>query len=148
LVIVQRTGSGTSTGSSPAGSATHGYGAPRTYQPESVASPPDVVSSDSNGRTYRLRHSDHEWLSRKRKALDQEQAILNTAQAEVDAEGSSLELQRMYLNRKNHYEVYDFNAKIDTINAKRSQLRRQIATFNSHVDAFNADLARVGTPIN
>jgi hypothetical protein len=147
-LIVDQTGRGASTDSSPARTATDGYSVPRTFQPESVANPPDVLSSDSNGHTYRVRHSDYEWLSKKRKALDQEDAIVKAAQAELNAEGSSLEQERIYLDRTNQFEINDFNAKIDAINAKRFRLGRQIDAFNSHVDAFNADLARVGTPVN
>ena len=147
MVVVNGTGSGTSTGSSQAGSAAHGYGVPRSYQPEGAATSADVFSSDANGRTYSIPRRDHERLSRQRQALNQEQAFVTAAQADLDAEESSLEHQRVYLDRTNQYEIYDFNAKVDAVNAKRSQLRRQIATFNNHVDAFNADLARVGTPI-
>ena len=147
VVVLNGTTSGTSTGSFPTGSATNSYAVPPTYEPRSAATPADVLSSDANGRSYSIPHRDHERLSQQRRVLDQEQAVVDAAQAELNAEGSSLEQERVYLDRTNQFEIYDFNSKVDAFNARKSQLRRQITTFNDHVDVYNADLARVGTPI-
>lgn len=119
---------------------------PPPYSPlAAVSSPANVLYAGADGHTYSVPHGDYVRLSRQKEALDQEDAVVSEAQARLKVEQTSLERQSAYLDRTNQYEVDDFNRKIDTLNTKKSRAGRQIATFNDHVNSFNAELARVGT---
>jgi hypothetical protein len=126
------------------------HSTPRTYYPPpaAAATPANVLYTGANGRTYSVPHSDYLRLSRQKEALDQEDVVVTAVQTRLDAEQASLEQQRAYLDRTNQYEIDDFNQKINAFNTKKSQVGRQIATFNGHVDSFNAELARVGTLVH
>jgi hypothetical protein len=121
----------------------------RTYYstPVSVATPADVIYRDTNGRTFNVPHNDYLRLTKQRDAIDQEEAAITAIQAKEKAYSDSLESERIYLDRTNQYEIDAFNEKVDNLNAAHAQLRQRIKMFNRSIDAFNAELERVGTPV-
>lgn len=121
----------------------------RTYYstPVSVATPADVMYRGTNGRTYSVPHVAYLRLSKERAAIDQEEAAINAIQANQKAYSDSIESERTYLDRTNQYEIDAFNEKIDNLNAAHAQLKQRIDIFNRSINAFNAELDRVGTPV-
>jgi hypothetical protein len=121
----------------------------RTYYstPVSVGTPADVMYRDTNGRTYSVPHAAYLRLSKERAAIDQEEAAIAAILANQKTYSDNIELERNYLDRTNQYEINAFNEKIDNLNAAHAQLKQRIDTFNRSIDAFNAELERVGTPV-
>ena len=56
-------------------------------------------------------------------------------------------LNRTYLNRTSQYSVDAFNRKVGQVNSLNDRVQALVNDFNRDVDAFNAELARVGTLI-
>lgn len=113
---------------------------------DSAALPSDVLYKGANGRTYRVPHSAYLRLSRQRAAIDAEEAAITAIQAKQRGLSDRLETERSFLDRTDEFEVDAFNDQINDLNTARIQLKRRIDAFNTSVDAFNAELERVGTP--
>ena len=110
--------------------------------------PADVLYRDTNGRTFNVPYSAYLRLSKEREAIVQEEAAITGIQFKQKAYSDSIESERTYLDRTNQYEIDAFNEKIDNLNAAHAQLKQRIDRFNRSIDAFNAELERVGTPVN
>jgi len=80
-------------------------------------------------------------------ALSHKETNLNHSKQEQEALYSKIESDRIYLDRTNSYAVDTFNANVRRLNAMNGPLKTLIDDYNRDVDAFNAELARVGTPI-
>jgi hypothetical protein len=119
------------------------YSNHRTY----YSTPAEVRYRDTNGRTYSVPHAAYLRLSKERAAIDQEEAAITAILANQKAYSDNIELERTYLDRTNQYEINAFNEKIDNLNAAHAQLKQRNDTFNRSIDAFNAELERVGTPV-
>lgn len=126
------------------------YSTPRTYYstPVTGMTPADVLYRDTNGRTFNVPYSAYLRLSKEREAIVQEEAAITGIQFKQKAYSDSIESERTYLDRTNQYEIDAFNEKIDNLNAAHAQLKQRIDRFNRSIDAFNAELERVGTPVN
>ena len=66
---------------------------------------------------------------------------------EISALGADIDRSRSYLDRTSQYSVDAFNQKVNRVNEMSNRLQDATAAYNRRVDAFNAELARVGTPI-
>lgn len=117
----------------------------QTNYPPATGTPADVEYTTATGNTYRVSNSNFIRLTRQRTVLDQEDAALSAAQAQLEVAETRLERQRATLDRTNQYEVQDFNKKVDALNAMRRQVSSRIDAFNNGVGSFNAELHRVGT---
>ena len=121
---------------------------PATYStPRAAATPADVMYKDSAGNTFRVSNSDYQRLSKVRLGISQEEAAISAIQTKIDAYGEDLDREKSYLDHTSQSAIDTYNAKVDKLNEANARLKIRLRTFNASVDDFNADLARVGTPI-
>lgn len=127
-----------------------------SYTPQrssSVATPTTTseestqIYRDASGRMFRVPNSAYYGLLSKKTALDSEQAMLDQAEDDISALGADIDRSRSYLDRTSQYSVDAFNQKVNRVNEMSNRLQDATAAYNRRVDAFNAELARVGTPI-
>ena len=102
---------------------------------------------DSAGNTFRVSNSDYQRLSKVRLGISQEEAAISAIQTKIDAYGEDLDREKSYLDHTSQSAIDTYNAKVDKLNEANARLKIRLRTFNASVDDFNADLARVGTPI-
>jgi hypothetical protein len=107
----------------------------------------DTLVKDDQGRTYRVSNSEYRRLSLLRSDLRQEEAALMALQERVKALGGELSRAQANLNRRSQAAVDAFNQQVDRYNALNEEANQKLNRFNRGVDGFNAELARVGTPI-
>jgi hypothetical protein len=107
----------------------------------------DTLVKDDQGRTYRVSNSEYRRLSLLRSDLMQEEAALMALQERVKALGGELSRAQVNLNRRSQAAVDAFNQQVDRYNALNEEANQKLNRFNRGVDAFNTELARVGTPI-
>jgi hypothetical protein len=126
-----------------------------TYQssptPQPIAptfTPSAKTYRNAAGTTYRVPQWANQGLVAKKSALDAQEASLKSLKSQVEALGNKIESKRIYLDRTNQYAVDEFNGEVDRYNTLNQQLKDGIDTFNASVNDYNAELARVGTPIN
>jgi hypothetical protein len=107
-----------------------------------------MVYRDESGRSYRVSNADYNRLVGMRAALTPKSAMIDRSKKERQALSSQLEIDRSTLDQTSQYAVDTFNRKINRLNAMNGPLQALVDDFNRDVDAFNAELERVGTPIN
>jgi hypothetical protein len=107
----------------------------------------DTLVKDDQGRTYRVSNSEYHRLSLLRSDLMQEEAALMALQERVKALGGELSRAQVNLNRRSQAAVDAFNQQVDRYNALNEEANQKLNRFNRGVYGFNAELARVGTPI-
>jgi hypothetical protein len=122
---------------------------PKTYNstPAPAATAALVMYKGSRGQTFSVSQSDSLRLSKQRDALTAEESAISAIQAQRDAYSGNLERERTYLDRTSQFAIDAYNVKVDNLNTANQQLRQRLAAFNRGVDAFNAELERVGTPV-
>ena len=122
--------------------------APTPYSTPNPVLPVDdsVLYRDAFGRTYRVPHADYNRLVAMKTALHPKKTVMDQREAEFKSEQRQVEAARNTLDRTNEYEVDAFNSKIRRLNASNDRLQTLVGDYNRDVDAFNAELARVGTP--
>ena len=118
--------------------------APPSYLPADDS----MVYRDESGRSYRVSNADYNRLLGMRSALIPKSAMIDRSKKERQALSSQLEIDRINLDQTSQYAVDTFNRKINRLNAMNGPLQALVDDFNRDVDAFNAELERVGTPIN
>lgn len=96
---------------------------------------------------FRVPNSAYYSLLAKKTALQSQKDGLDRAENEITALASDIESSRRYLDRTSQYSVDSFNQKVNQFNAMNDRLRDATNAYNRGVAAFNAELARVGTPI-
>lgn len=122
----------------------------RNY-PSAIAGSPSadtMVYRDASGRTYRVSNSDYYRLSTMKSALSLKQSRMNAEEARLKLLAQEVDRERATLDRYSEYAVDAFNRKIDQINFLDSKVQQLLDDYNGHVDSFNRELERVGTPIN
>lgn len=114
-----------------------------TYTP-----PAKSIYRDPAGTTYSIPQWADQMLAAKKAALNAQEASVNSLKSQVKALGNQIETERTYLDQTNQYAIDEFNRGVDRYNTLNQQLKDGIDTFNASVNDYNAELARVGTPIN
>jgi len=121
--------------------------------PRIASTPPAIpeeagqIYRDASGRTYRVSNSDYYRLLSMKTALSSKQTSMNFEETRLKALSTELDQDRTYLNRTNQYSVDAFNRKVGQVNSLNDRVQALVNDFNRDVDAFNAELARVGTLI-
>jgi hypothetical protein len=110
------------------------------------ATAPTQTYQDENGRMYLLSDPDYRRLSKKREALVSEQESLNKGYDELETKQADLKKAEANLDKTSQRAVNAYNRKIDAYNALRARLKKKVETFERDKEAFNTELARVGTP--
>jgi len=106
------------------------------------------IYRDPAGTSYSIPQWAEQMLAAKKAALNVQEASLNSLKSQVQALGNQIETERTYLDRSNQYAIDAFNREVDRYNTLNHQLKDGIDTLNASVNDYNAELARVGTPIN
>ena len=119
---------------------------PSVATPTTASEESTQIYRDASGRMFRVPNSAYYGLLSKKTALDSEQAMLDQAEDEISALGADIDRSRSYLDRTSQYSVDSFNQKVNRVNEMSNRLKDATAAYNRRVDAFNAELARVGTP--
>lgn len=102
---------------------------------------------DESGRVYRVPNSAYYRLLSMSSALGLKKQNLDREEAELTFLAEELDRDRRYLDRSSQYEVDRFNRKVNRLNALNDELQSLVRDYNRDVNAFNAELERVGTPI-
>jgi hypothetical protein len=103
------------------------------------------IYRDASGRSYRVSSADYNRLVVMKSALTPKSDRIDRYKQERQALSSQLESDRITLDQTSQYAVDSFNSKINRLNAMNGPLQNLVDDFNRDVDAFNAELARVGT---
>lgn len=116
-----------------------------------VASRPPSENSqlyrDESGRVYRVPNSAYYRLLSMSSALGLKKQNMDREGAELTFLAEELDRDRRYLDRSSQYEIDRFNRKVNRLNALNDDLQSLVRDYNQDVNAFNAELERVGTPI-
>jgi hypothetical protein len=125
------------------------YSSPSPYT--GTTTTPSVAGTtlyrDASGRTYRVSDADYYRLLSRRQSLDMEQRRIDARERELEDLGSQIDRMRFSLDRTSQYAVDSFNRKVREINSLSDDLEYMVSSYNRQVDAFNAELERVGTPV-
>lgn len=108
---------------------------------------PAPLYRDGSG-TYRVPQWANPGLVAKKSALDAQKASLDSLKSQVDALDNQIESERPFVDRTNQYAVDEFNREVHRYNTLTQQLKDASDAFQTSVNDYNAELARVGTPIN
>lgn len=123
---------------------------PAYSAPSTSATPPadSTVYRDASGRTFRVSNSDYLRLSAMQTSLSLKQSRLQLEEERLSALAAEVDRERITLDRYNQYSVDAFNRKVNQVNSMNDRVQSLVNDYNRDVDAFNAELERVGTPIN
>jgi len=99
------------------------------------------------GKTYRVSDSDNLALQARQDEMAPKARALETAKAEAKELGDEIKRDRALLDNTDQGAVDRFNEKVDRCNALGDQIERQVQEYNAMVDSYNAELVRVGTPV-
>lgn len=102
---------------------------------------------DASGQTYRVPNSDYYRLRVMKTALETKRQDLETAEANYRTLSNELDRDRRLLDRTSKRAVNAYNQKVSRLNATNGNVQALSDQYNKDVDAFNAELNRVGTPI-
>jgi hypothetical protein len=102
---------------------------------------------DESGRVYRVPNSAYYRLQAMSSALGIKKRNLDREESELKFLAEELDRDRRYLDRSSQYEVDRFNGKVNRLNSMNDALQSLVDDYNRDVNAFNAELERVGTPI-
>ena len=129
------------------GFAHGGSNSPSTADVGSYTPTPPPSYLQFNGKTYRVSDSDNIALEARQDEMDPKARALETAKAEAKELGDEIKRGRSFLDNTDQGAVDRFNEKVDRYNALNEQVERQVQEYNAMVDAYNAELVRVGTPV-
>jgi len=79
--------------------------------------------------------------------LESRQPGLKASIDDVNTRHTQLENQRASVDGSNSYSVDSFNNNVEAWNRYNDQLRANLAAFDREIDAYNAELERVGRKI-
>ncbi len=102
---------------------------------------------DESGQVYRVPNTAYYRLLSMSSALGLKKQNLDREEAELNFLAEELDRDRRYLDRSSQSEVDRFNRKVNRLNALNDELQSLVRDYNQDVNAFNAELERVGTPI-
>lgn len=105
------------------------------------------VYRDASGQMFRIPNFAYYGLLSKKTALTSEKRNLDQLESEMSALGDEIDRSRRYLDRTSQYSIDSFNLKVNRANEMSNRLQDATDAYNRRVDDFNAELARVGTPI-
>lgn len=115
-------------------------------RPSYIPADDSKIYRDASGRSYRVSSADYNRLVVMKSALTPKSDRIDRYKQERQTLSSQIEIDRISLDQTSQYAVDSFNSKINRLNAMNGPLRNLVDDFNRDVDAFNAELARVGTP--
>jgi hypothetical protein len=126
------------------------YEASPTPPPITPTYTPPVTRTyrDPAGTTYRVPQWAEQGLNAKKAALNAQEASLNSLKSQVESLHDQIEIERPRLDQTSQYAIDAFNREVDRCNSLNQQLKDGIDAFNAGVNDYNAELVRVGTPIN
>jgi|GEM_PF-5501277 len=101
----------------------------------------------ADGRSYRVSDADYIELRLMRSAVEKKKEKVEAGRAELAAEDKKLTRAKRQVDRTDKREVTAYNKKVAELNAMQAELELLRDSFNEDVDAYNAKLVRVGTPI-
>jgi len=119
------------------------YSSPRPVFPAGDSK----IYRNASGRTYCVSHAENLRLLAMQSALTQKEMNMDLRKQETRSLGDKIDLDRIHLDRTNQYAVDSFNRNVNRFNAMNETLKATVADYNRDVDAYNAELARVGTLI-
>lgn len=122
------------------------YSTPSPRIPSPLAE--TMVYRDASGRTYRVSTSDYNRLSILRAALSEKENLLNMEQKSLDSMHTELQRAQTTLDRYSQTSIDAYNRMVNQVNSFSASVQSLIDDYNRDVDYFNAELERVGRPIN
>jgi hypothetical protein len=120
---------------------------PSVAKPSTTSAESTQVYRDASGQMFRIPNSAYYGLLSKKTALTSEKRNLDQLESEMSALGDEIDRSRRYLDRTSQYSIDSFNQKVNRVNEMSNRLQDATDAYNRRVDDFNAELARVGTPI-
>ena len=99
------------------------------------------------GKTYRVSNSDYWALQRRQDEMAPKGRALEASQSRAKELGDEIERERASLDNTDQAAVDRFNEKVDRYNTLHGDVEQQLTEYNALVDAYNAELVRVGTPV-
>jgi hypothetical protein len=115
------------------------------YAPSPTESDAHYLKFD--GKTYEVSDSDDASLKIQQNEMETKARALDESKSEAKELGDEIERERAFLDRTDQDAVDRFNQKVDRYNALGEQVDRQLGEYNAMVDSYNAELVRVGTPV-
>ena len=106
--------------------------------------PPASSYSSGGGNTYRVPSYASADLDRERQAIESTKAAVALLQTQVEALGSQIERDRLYIDNTSQFAIDTFNRRVTDYNALLMRARSEQATLNQMIDSYNAKLQSYG----
>lgn len=129
------------------GFAHGGSNGPSTADAGSYTPTPSPSYLQFNGKTYRVSESDNIALQARQDEMAPKSRALEASQSNAKELGDEIERERASLDNTDQAAVDRFNEKVDRYNTLHGEIEQQLNEYNALVDAYNAELVRVGTPV-
>jgi hypothetical protein len=102
---------------------------------------------DASGRTYRVPNSAYSRLISMKSAMERKKRDMDSEEAQLKSLSDQLDRDGLILDRTSQHSVDGFNRRVEQLNSANDRLQSMVDDYNRDVNAFNAELERVGTPI-
>jgi hypothetical protein len=102
---------------------------------------------DASGRTYRVPNSAYSRLISMKSAMERKKRDMDSEEAQLKSLSDQLDKDGRFLDRTSQHSVDGFNRRVEQLNSANDTLQFLVDDYNRDVNAFNAELERVGTPI-
>ncbi len=114
------------------------------YQPTTPA--PDYSMTGQDGQVYTISNAEYQILHPRKLDLDAWSTKIDSYQRYTDALSKQVESDRLSMDNTSQMAVDNFNLEVEKYNTANANLQKSIDSYNASVQAFNAELERVGTP--
>lgn len=135
----------TSTPPSYTSSYSPGTSSSTRLRPSTTQDSSSTLYRDAQGNTYRVPNSAYYGLLLQKGEIERESIELDQLESQIDRLANQLDLEKITLDRTSRYALSRYNAKVDQLNQLNSEAKLKVLSHNRKVNAFNTELARVGT---